>query len=133
MSQQSADNVQTREETTISLSDLFDILKRHIILLVIVTIVAALLVFLYCNLFIDPVYSANSKIFIVSTSGIIQISDLTLSSNIAGDYTNLLKDEYILGMVKDRLGLSYSIGQLSNMISVATSIRTVALTTPAST
>lgn len=112
-------NEQTRTESgEINLGDLFGVLKKHFILIIIVALVAAILVYGYCALFIKPTYSASSKIYIVSSTGTISISDLTLSNNVASDYIDLMKDKVILDLVIDNLHLNYTASQLSGMISV---------------
>ena len=115
----SKDRVQNEQndQSEINLGDLFLIAKKYIVLLIAVTLVAAVLVYAFTALFIKPTYSASSKIYIVASSGVLQISDLTISSNVAQDYIDLINDKVVLQAVIDDMNLPYTVSQLRSMVS----------------
>ncbi len=67
---------------------------------------------------VTPLYQATSKIYIVGSDTTISLSDLQIGSNLAADYREVFKNWHVHEMVDERLGLNYSYGKLSGMVSV---------------
>ena len=88
-------------------------------LIVIAAIIGAFAARFYVTNYVTPVYQATSKLYIAGSETSISITDLQLGSSLARDYEELFKISDIHERVSDNLGLSYSIGRLTDMVSVS--------------
>ena len=100
----------------------FDVLNALFKKWYIVVITAALLVttaYVYINFFCTPLYSSTAKIFIFNTDSSVQSSnEVSISTSLARDYTELITDATVLETVKENLDLKYSYTVLKNMVSI---------------
>ena len=110
-------------EETISLNEIFDVLKKRIKLIIASTVVIALLVALISLFVLTPMYQASSQ-FIVNekTEDPINLVDTgAIKSNVdlINTYNVIITSPAILDDVIDKLSLEYSPGALANKINVS--------------
>lgn len=115
------------EEITIDLTELFLVLwsKLHIILLS--GILMALLAFVGTKLFITPMYTSVTKMYVLTKqegSSSVTYSDLQTGTQLTKDYMELVKSRPVLEQVIAVLNLDMEPEQLNNMISVETATDT---------
>lgn len=115
------------DEITIDLSELFMVLwsKAHIILLA--GIVMALLAFVGTKLLITPMYTSETKMYVLSkqdSSASVTYSDLQTGSQLTKDYMELVKTRPVLEQVISKLGLKEEPEELAKRISVNTATET---------
>lgn len=109
------------DELTIDLTEIFGALlkKAHIILLT--GIIVALLAFIGTKLFITPMYTAETKVYVLSKSDGstgISATDLQVGSYLTKDYTELVKSRTVMEQVIAVLNLDMKPEQLMGMVSV---------------
>ena len=73
---------------------------------------------LYVSICVTPIYQATSKLYIAGSETTISLSDIQLGSSLAMDYQEAFKIWHVHEMVDEKLGLDYSYGELSDMVSV---------------
>lgn len=103
------------EETQeIDLLLLFDALRRHILVIIAVALVFALGAGIVVQFFITPLYTATTSTYLVSAGSgsggigeLLSSADLTLSNNIIGDYSDIIKSRTILEAVIKRMNSEY--------------------------
>ena len=79
------------------------------------TLVAAVVTFL----FIQPIYTATSKIYVMSSSdAAINLSDLQMGTYLASDYKEVFLNWHVHERVLQTLDLPYSYEELSDMLTV---------------
>ncbi len=113
-----AGNKQSNNTAEIDLVALFYkyLEKLHWILLT--ALIGAAIAGVIVYFLITPIYQATAKIYIVGSDTTISLTDLQIGSNLAGDYKEVFKNWTVHKRVKERLNLSYSINELSSMISI---------------
>lgn len=109
------------DELTIDLTEIIGALlkKAHIILLT--GIIVALLAFIGTKLFITPMYTAETKVYVLSKSdgsAGVTTSDLQAGSYLTKDYTELVKSRTVMEQVIAVLNLDMKPEELMNMVSV---------------
>lgn len=75
-----------------------------------------------------PMYSSNTTILLVGQSEEISQNDFSLNSSLVSTYTEIIKSRRVLSQVINNLDLDYSVGALSNNISVGTKTGTQIIT-----
>lgn len=109
------------DELTIDLAELVSALlkKAHIILLT--GIIVALLAFIGTKLFITPMYTAETKVYVLSKSdgaAGITTSDLQAGSYLTKDYSELVTSRTVMEQVIALLNLDMKPEELMDMVSV---------------
>ncbi|MDV2582155.1 YveK family protein [Alkalibacillus haloalkaliphilus] len=108
-------------EETISLQEIWEILKKRLGLIAIVTAVALVLSFVATTFFMTPQYEANSQ-FIVNQADQqqqeITSNEIRTNVELINTYNVIIQSPAILDLVIDDLGLELSASQLANRISV---------------
>jgi capsular polysaccharide biosynthesis protein len=105
----------------LDLKDLFFVFKKHILLILAVTVTAGIVLFIVAKCFLKPVYESQATLIINVTSPstlTITDNDVALSQKLIDTYAIILKGNTILGQVKQDLGLDMSVKQLADEISV---------------
>lgn len=120
-------SVLENEEITIDLTELLMVLwsKVHIILLS--GILTALLAFVGTKLFITPLYTSVTKMYVLSrqdSSAGVTYTDLQTGTQLTKDYMELVKSRPVMEQVIAILNLDMKPEELSGMISVATATDT---------
>lgn len=106
------------EEFQIDLLSFFNKLKHMWYYVVVGCVVGVLVASLYSAFFTTPTYVSSSNIYFRDTGKTASLSDLQLGSQLAKDYGIIIKSRPNMDKVIEKLDLSYSAQQLSNMIKV---------------
>lgn len=108
------------EVEEIDLIELFQVLLQKAWLIVLCLILGAGLAFGGTKFFKTPMYSATSKIYILSsTTSLTSVADLQLGSQLSEDFSVLAKSRPVLEAVIDKLDLNYSYEALVGMIGIS--------------
>ena len=109
-------------EETISLKEIFSILRKRLKLIIGLTIGAALISFIITQFFITPQYEASSQ-FIVSQKETgneagYDYNEIRSNVEMINTYSVVIKSPRILDQVVEELSLSSTVSQLANKITV---------------
>ena len=111
---------ETEEEgVELDLMGLFYRLLEKIHWIILLAILFAAIAAGYVTKFAVPTYQATSKIYIVGSDSTISLSDLQIGSSLAADYQEVFKNWHVHELVRNRIQTTYTINQLSKMISVS--------------
>lgn len=115
----------------LDLMELFELFWRKKILIVAITIVAAIVGAIYTFKFVTPKYESSTKILLAQVSDItddaekndasvsgINTNDITLNQKLVSTYSEVIKSANVLNSVKEKLNLEDSIESLKKSISV---------------
>jgi capsular polysaccharide biosynthesis protein len=107
-------------EDAIDLREIFYLLLSHVWQILLCTVLCAMVAFGYTKYMITPLYDAAAKIYIVSASNgsVVNLTDLSIGSQLTSDYSQLLLARPLLEDVIDNLDLNMSASQLAGMISI---------------
>ena len=110
-------------EETISLKEIFQVIKKRFMMILSITLVAAILAAVVSYFVLTPTYQASSQ-FIVNQSTQEQnvqynVNDIRANVELINTYNVIIKSPAILEDVINELGLTYSVGALSENIRVA--------------
>ncbi|WP_186576566.1 YveK family protein [Aquibacillus kalidii] len=112
-------------EETISLKEIFEVLKKRLLLIIILTVSAAAISAGYTFFLITPTYQASSQ-FIVSQNSQqqpemqnVDINEIRSNIEIINTYNVIIKSNRILDQVVEELDLAISSAALSSKINVA--------------
>src|SRR5690625_395757 len=115
----------TEMEETISLKEIFEVIKKRLLLIISFTIGAALIAAVLSFFVLTPIYQSNTQ-FIVNQSnqdqqGQMQVDHNTIRTNVEliNTYSVIISSRAILDEVINELNLSYTPGQLNDKISVS--------------
>ncbi len=114
----------------IDLFELFYYFRTKLALIIAAFVVGATVAGLYTYFFIDPLYTATAKIYVVSSSSdtMVDLTDLNLGTGLSTDYEQVIRIRPIVNKVIDDLGLEYTYDELSEMIEISTIKNTRILT-----
>ena len=108
------------EMEEIDLTELFDYFLKRALYIVIAVVVCLVLGLTYTLFLKEPKYKSDVNVIIVNKE--LQAtslqSDLAANQKLAATYRELVESRRILNQVIDNLKLSYTIGELQDMISV---------------
>ncbi|MEK5427765.1 YveK family protein [Cytobacillus sp. FSL R7-0680] len=107
-------------EETISLKELYDTLKKRIVLILSITIAAALISGVVSYFVLTPVYQSSTQILVNQAKDNQEItkSDLDGNLQLINTYNVIIKSPAILDIVKEELNLNVSTSALNEKISV---------------
>ena len=119
----------------IDLVEIFHVLWHRIWLLVLAAVIGAAAVGIATKLFVTPLYTASSTIYVFSKStSITSIADLQISNQLTGDFQFIATTRETINAVIDELNLDTTYGALVKTISVtnpsSTHMLTVKVTNP---
>jgi capsular polysaccharide biosynthesis protein len=129
-------NSTSEEEMEIDLGEVLYLLWGNITKIIVCMIAGAALAFTYTYFLVTPMYTATSKMYILSSSSssVVNLSDLQISNTLRADYRELLKSRPLLEEVITDLNLPYTVNRLSGMVTITnptdTRILNVTVTTP---
>ena len=113
-------------EETISLEEIFAIIKKRLKLIISVTIVAAIIAAIISYFVLTPIYQSSTQFIVNQTkqdSGMqnMQIDQSTIRTNVEliNTYNVIITSNAILDVVIENLNLAYSPGQLKEKINVS--------------
>lgn len=118
----SMQNTQPREDTEreIDLIELGYELLDKIKYIILAAVLGLLLSAGYTYFMIVPQYEATAKLYVLNSGdSVVNLSDLQIGNYLASDYTEVFKTWEVNEMVRSNLGLDYSYGKLSSMVSVS--------------
>ncbi|WP_112182136.1 MULTISPECIES: YveK family protein [Paraliobacillus] len=109
-------------EETISLKEIFEVLKKRLVLIIMLTLGAALVSGFVSYFLLTPTYQSTSQ-FIVnqksSEDDSVDVNEIRSNVEIISTYNVIIKSSRILDQVVEELDLTISAGTLSEKISVA--------------
>lgn len=106
----------------VTAKDVFDLLIKRWIVIVLCGLVVASAFLLGTKLLITPQYQSSTTIFVLSKQNEDKISstDFQISTHLTKDYARIIKSRDVAEQVKDQLGLEISAGAIQGKISVET-------------
>lgn len=107
------------DEIEIDLKELFLALKKKIVWILLTTIVFAGAAGLITKFAMTPIYSSSAQLYVMSKSGISQLTDLTMGTQLTQDYMVIVKTRPVLEKVIKNLNLDMDYKELGNKITVA--------------
>lgn len=116
------DNENNKNEIEIDLQGLFAAVMNRLAIIILVGILVAGVAFVYTQYFVDQLYVAKTKVYILNKQSedqqYLTSQDLVLATYLAKDYESLLTTDPVLEEVKKELNLEQSTTAIASMISV---------------
>ncbi len=109
-------------EETISLKEIMEVLKKRVVLILLLTLGAALVSGLVTYFLITPTYQSSSQFIVnqkTSESENVDYNEIRSNVEIINTYNVVIKSSRILDKVVDELNLTITAGTLSEKINVA--------------
>ena len=106
------------DEIEIDLRELFLALKKRIVAILLTTVILGGVSALITAFAITPKYSSSAQLYVMSKSGISQLTDLTLGTQLTQDYMVIVKTRPVLEQVIKDLGLNLDYKELEKKITV---------------
>lgn len=122
MNQNNTNMGMENDEITIDLMDLFQVVFKKLHLVLLAGIIAALVAALVTKLFMTPVYTSTTKMYVLSkqdANSAVTSSDLQAGSQLTKDYMELIKSRSVMEQVISQLQLDMSVDKLSGEITVS--------------
>ena len=112
--------MEKQNEIEIDLIDLFYYLKKKIWIIVTAFVVCALISMIYTVAFVDAVYTASTRMYVLNrtSDNYVSSSDFSSSNYLISDYEVLITGQNVTKEVIQELGLNMTPSQLAGMISV---------------
>ena len=113
----------TDEELTIDLLQVFRLLWKYIVLILIVAMIGAVLLFFYARMFVTPKYEANALFYVnnstFSLSSAVRIStgELNAAADLVDTYVAIMQSRANMEQVIEESGVNYTYEQLRQMVS----------------
>lgn len=110
----------TNEEIEIDLKQIFFVVFDKLLLIIVVTILAGCITFMYSKFIVRPVYNSTTQIYVMSKSddNKTTYTDLQTSNILTKDYQVIILSRPVMENVIADLDLDMSIEELQAMISV---------------
>ena len=109
-------------EETISLKELFLTMKKRIMLIITITIIAMVVTGLVSYFVLTPVYKSSTQILVnqskTDDTTFYNTNEVQTNIQLISTYSVIIKSAAILNNVKNELGLNISVSQLNSKISV---------------
>jgi capsular polysaccharide biosynthesis protein len=104
--------------------DLFELLnyfRTKLVLIIAAFILGSVIAGSYTYFLVEPLYTATSKIYVVSasTDTMVNLTDLNLGTGLSADYEQVLTIRPIFNQVIKDLDLDYTYDQLLGMVDIA--------------
>lgn len=114
---------QFEQENEISLLDLFKILRSHIVLIVLSTLLVGVIAGAYAFLIADPQYKSNAYVMVAvqASSGTEDSFDLINAQRLLSTAAELIKMPVVLEEVIAELDLDMTVSQLGSRLTVTSS------------
>ncbi|MDZ5711304.1 YveK family protein [Jeotgalibacillus haloalkalitolerans] len=109
-------------EETISLKELFTVLKKRFMLIVSFAVIAVLLAGLYSFLIVTPMYQSTTQLLVnqeQTEAANVQVSDIQANLQLINTYSGIIKSPAILEQVSTQLDNELTVAQLNSKITVA--------------
>lgn len=108
-------------EKSISIQELFVLLKRYLVLIIAAGIFGGIAAFCVCKLFVAPVYEASAKMIVNSKqeqTGTVTNDQITSAQKLVDTYAIIIRSRSVLEPVIENLGFSMSVEKLATMVTV---------------
>ena len=112
---------QDQREASISFVELFALVKRHLVLIILAGLLSGMLTYCCCSFLVNPVYKASAKMIVnakVDQSGNITNDQITSSQKLVDTCAIIIRSQTVLNPVIDKLGLDMDVETLQNKVSV---------------
>ncbi|HDX9579049.1 Wzz/FepE/Etk N-terminal domain-containing protein [Bacillus cytotoxicus] len=109
-------------EETISLKELFQVLRKRFAMILTITFGAAIISAIVSFFFMTPIYQSATQILVnqkKQEGSAIQIGEVQTNIQLTNTYKVIIKSPVILDQVKEKLGLNITTQELNNKIEVA--------------
>jgi capsular polysaccharide biosynthesis protein len=109
-------------EETISLKELFGVLRKRLAMIISITFAAALISAIVSFYFITPIYQTSTQILVnqkKADNAAFQYNEVQTNLQLVNTYSVIIKSPAILDKVKEQLNLDVSVQELNNKINVA--------------
>ena len=109
-------------EETISLKELFQVLRKRLLMILAITFIAVLASAIVSFYFITPIYQSSTQILVnqkKADNSIVQYNEVQTNIQLVNTYSVIIKSPAILDQVKKQLNLDMSVQELTNKINVA--------------
>ena len=107
------------DEITIDLVQLFFELRKHIVLLILTTIIGGGLGFAISRFVLTPTYTSTSMIYVMSKeTTLTSLADLQIGSQLTQDYKVLVTSRTVMEDVIQKLGLKYDYATLRKKVTL---------------
>ncbi len=111
------------KEKELDLKVVFNVIRKHIVVIILVTVVFAVCFYLYSRFFIPKKYEANAVLIVNNMSdksATVNSAELNAARSLADVYSIIIKSDTVLNEVISNLNLSATAETLKNSISVST-------------
>ncbi|MCQ6534408.1 Wzz/FepE/Etk N-terminal domain-containing protein [Bacillus mycoides] len=109
-------------EETISLKELFHILKKRLAMILVIAFGAAIVSAIISFFFMTPIYQSSTQILVnqkKQEGTAIQFNEVQTNIQLTNTYKVIIKSPVILEQVKEKLALNITVQELNNKIEVA--------------
>lgn len=109
------------KEKSISIQELFVLLKRYFVMILVVGILGGISVFCVCKFGVPPVYEASAKMIVNSKqeqTGAVTNDQITSAQKLVETYAIIICSRSVLEPVIQNLDLSMSVEKLASMVTV---------------
>ncbi|HDR6300409.1 YveK family protein [Bacillus cereus] len=109
-------------EETISLKELFHILKKRLAMILVIAFGAAIVSAIISFFFMTPIYQSSTQILVnqkKQEGAAIQYNEVQTNIQLTNTYKVIIKSPVILDQVKENLGLNITTQELNKKIEVA--------------
>lgn len=114
-------DAQTQNEKSISIQELFVLVKRYLVLVLVVGLIAGLLTYFVCNVVVAPVYEASAKMIVNSRqeqTGSVTNDQITSAQKLVDTYAIIIRSQPVLEPVIENLGLEMDVEKLAKKVTV---------------
>lgn len=113
-------NNEAREEVEIDLTEIFQIIKDKISIILIVGLICAVLAGIGTKLFVTPLYQSETSLYVISDSEKEKLtnSDLAKNTLLTQDYAELIKSRTVMNQVVKVNHLEMTPEQLAGIITI---------------
>ncbi len=115
---------QNEKEVEIDLKELFYLIRRHLLLIILVAVLAGTLAGLYSKFVLQPEYSSSSLLFVLEKSKISSLADIQLGSSLTNDYMQLIRSRPLVEDVIESQKLDETYSSLVGKLSVSNPMNT---------
>ncbi|MES9684618.1 Wzz/FepE/Etk N-terminal domain-containing protein [Gottfriedia acidiceleris] len=110
-------------EETISLQELFGVIKKRLVMIISIAVVAAVVTGVISYLFLTPIYQSSTQLLVnqkeTKDSSIYQYNQVQTNVQLINTYNVVIKSPAILDEVINQLNLDYTVAELTKNITVA--------------
>ncbi|SCP96279.1 YveK family protein [Anaerobium acetethylicum] len=110
-----------KTEDNYDLKQLFFILFEKFWIIMLAAVGMALFMYIFTKVMIDPVYESSTKIYVLNRedTATTTFSDLQTSAQLTKDYQVMVQSRPVIEKVIHKLGLSYGVEEVLQMVSVS--------------